>query len=157
MQAWRYKSLSSQISILVNGAVVPLTAPTSAKNHVWKSMEAWFDFDTYSKVLNRTIDKCTWEPIAIDCISQGNVALSLCFLIRQTTVDLRTCFLLWHKSAKCCVFPLFSHTKDARGLADLFSLKGINLFLNCFKRNKSAQVRVAFCLRGATKTADLLG
>ena len=80
-----------------------------------------------------------------------------CFLIRKTTTDLRTCFLLWHKSGKCCVFLLFSHTKDARGLADLFSLKGINLFLNCFKRNKSAQVRVAFCLRGATKTADLLG
>ena len=80
-----------------------------------------------------------------------------CFLTRETTTDLRSCFLLWHKSARCCVFPLFSHTKDARGLADLFSLKGIHLFLNCFKRNKSAQVRVAFCLRGATKTADLLG
>ena len=83
--------------------------------------------------------------------SPANVSFSPCFLIRKTTTDLRTCFLLWHKSAKCCVFLLFSHTKDARGLADLFSLKGINLFLNCFKRNKSAQVRVAFCLEGRLK------
>ena len=54
--------------------------------------------------------------------SPPNVAFYLCFLIRKTTTDLRTCFLLWHKSGKCVVFPLFSHTKDDHGLADLFSL-----------------------------------
>ena len=61
--------------------------------------------------------------------SPANVAFSLCFHTRKTPADLRTCFLL----------------------------KELIYFLNCFKRNKSAQVRVAFCLRGATKTADLLG
>ena len=45
-----------------------------------------------------------------------------CFLTRETTTDLRACFLLRHKSAKCCVLPLFSHTKDDNGPADLFSL-----------------------------------
>ena len=71
--------------------------------------------------------------------------LPLFFLIRKTTTDLRTCFLLWHKSGKCVVFPLFSHTKDDHGLADLFSLMAQVRQILCFPSVFSHERRPRTC------------